>query len=497
MKKLSFVNLLLWCACLGFSQTVPENYQALYDALFTKLNFIDSVLDARWNGEKFCTTYCTSLISANSTRGEVLLEPQVIEGIKIYLDALDSLGVGAVDLAVQYPILVESFPKSEDYLEFYKKVVQEIRNRGFQLIIGSQSTFRDTLFGHLDVDSFYIDLTVDRYRTEKKQMIETIITELQPDYFTIETEPSTMEMNLGLDFSPLSVIEYIEYFLDGLDKQAVLIGGGSGTWDDITYINLIAQQSGIDYIDYHIYPINRNCFIDKVFTIDSIAAQYNKKLVVGECWLHKVDDSELGVLPPHVLFARDIYSYWIPLDSIFTECMVKLSHHSRIELTSLIWATYFFAYVDYLPEYKDISLIELYGMALNNATPNIVSKTFSRTGNLYHARIRESCQFSEILKCEEKDMPCHFILEQNYPNPFNPITTIRYSLSQSTQIRIAVFNELGRRVRILYDGYQQTGMQLLQWNGRDDGGQLLTSGVYICRIQTEQYRQSIKLLVMR
>ena len=203
MKKRFLIVLLLWCAYLGFSQTVPENYQSLYGALFTKLNSIDSTLEARWDGEKFCTTYCTSLISANSTRGEALLEPQVIDGIKIYLEALDSLGVGAIDLAIQYPILVESFPNSDQYLEFYKQVVQEVRNRGFKLIIGTQSTFRDTLFGHLDVDSFYVDLTVERYKTEKKQMIETVITELQPNYFTIETEPSTMEMNLGLDFSPM------------------------------------------------------------------------------------------------------------------------------------------------------------------------------------------------------------------------------------------------------------------------------------------------------
>jgi len=165
MKKVMISAIIVFYSTIGFSQNVPENYQDLYDTLLTKLNVIDNTLSAKWNGGKFCTNYCTSLFNANSSRGEVLLEPQVIEGIKIYLDALDSLGVSAIDLAIQYPILVESFPKSGNYLNFYKQVVQEIRKRGFKLIIGCQSTFRDTVFGQLDVDAFYTDLTTERYKS--------------------------------------------------------------------------------------------------------------------------------------------------------------------------------------------------------------------------------------------------------------------------------------------------------------------------------------------
>ena len=497
MKKIMISAIIVFCSTIGFSQNVPENYQELYNTLLAKLNVIDSTLSAKWNGDKFCTNYCTSLFNANSSRGEVLLEPQVIEGIKIFLDALDSLSVSAIDLAIQYPILVESFPKSENYLNFYKQVVQEIRSRGFKLIIGCQSTFRDTVFGQLDVDAFYMDLTTERYKSEKKQMIETIITQLQPDYLTIETEPTTQKMNLGLDFSVSGVIEYIEYFLDGLNKNGVFIGAGSATWDEIGYIDAIAQQPEIDYIDFHIYPINHDYFVDKVFAVDSLARFYDKKLVIGECWLYKTTDAELGVVPPHVIFARDVFSFWIPLDSMFTECVVKLSHFSDIELTSLTWVYYFFKYIDYVPEHDNMPLDQLYNMAFTAATPNIISKTFSRLGTIFHSLITDACDSTNTSIFEEVSLPDQFILEQNYPNPFNPTTTIKYQLSAGARVSISVYNVLGELERTLVNQKQKAGNYSVNWDGKDNKGLLVSSGVYLCTIRSKDFVKTLKMILIR
>ena len=57
-------------------------------------------------------------------------------------------------------------------------------------------------------------LKTSRYKTEKRQMIETIIQELQPDYLTIEDEPETMEAATGLVYTPDSLVSYLAYFLD-------------------------------------------------------------------------------------------------------------------------------------------------------------------------------------------------------------------------------------------------------------------------------------------
>jgi len=85
----------------------------------------------------------------------------------------------------------------------------------------------------------------------------------------------------------------------------------------------------------------------------------------------------------------------------------------------------------------------------------------------------------------------------NYPNPFNPLTTIQYHLPKSTKVNISIFNMVGQRVKILENRYQQAGPYTVQWNGKDEKGYSLTSGIYILRLQAGEYRKSQKLILVR
>ncbi len=150
------------------AQTVPSNWQSLYNQLELKLLYIDSTMNEKWDGTKHCSNYCTNLMPANSSQGPALLNqlPDLYV-VNKHLDALDSIGINTIDLAIQYPTLVDSFPRSDEYLEYYKQVVNEIRNRGLKIIIGCQATVRDSVYGHMPVDSFYIGLNSIRYKEEK------------------------------------------------------------------------------------------------------------------------------------------------------------------------------------------------------------------------------------------------------------------------------------------------------------------------------------------
>lgn len=75
-----------------------------------------------------------------------------------------------------------------------------------------------------------------------------------------------------------------------------------------------------------------------------------------------------------------------------------------------------------------------------------------------------------------------FQLEQNYPNPFNPSTTIRYRLEQPGQVRLSIFDITGREVMRVMDQYQVGGSYSVTWNGRDEAGQQLASGVYFAQL---------------
>jgi len=77
-----------------------------------------------------------------------------------------------------------------------------------------------------------------------------------------------------------------------------------------------------------------------------------------------------------------------------------------------------------------------------------------------------------------------FWLFQNYPNPFNPTTTIVYSLPKSEKVTLTIFNSLGRKLMTLIDGEEQSaGKYTVTWNGIDEEGRLISTGIYFYRIE--------------
>jgi hypothetical protein len=80
-------------------------------------------------------------------------------------------------------------------------------------------------------------------------------------------------------------------------------------------------------------------------------------------------------------------------------------------------------------------------------------------------------------------VPSVFALSQNYPNPFNPSTTINYDIPFASRVIMTLFDVTGRRVRTLVDASMQAGYHAATWDGRNDGGDPVATGVYIYRIE--------------
>ncbi len=88
-------------------------------------------------------------------------------------------------------------------------------------------------------------------------------------------------------------------------------------------------------------------------------------------------------------------------------------------------------------------------------------------------------------------------LKQNYPNPFNPITTIEYKVAKPSEVVIRVFNLVGKEVATLVDAFQNSGIYSIQWDGRDDAGIRLSSGLYIYAMTAGSYTQSKKMIMVK
>jgi hypothetical protein len=89
-------------------------------------------------------------------------------------------------------------------------------------------------------------------------------------------------------------------------------------------------------------------------------------------------------------------------------------------------------------------------------------------------------------------VPEYFSLSQNYPNPFNPSTTIEYQLPKDTRVSLKVYNVLGQEVATLASGDQKAGYYSVRWNA---GG--FASGVYFCRLHTNEYVLTKKMLLLK
>jgi len=94
-------------------------------------------------------------------------------------------------------------------------------------------------------------------------------------------------------------------------------------------------------------------------------------------------------------------------------------------------------------------------------------------------------------------VPERFELTQNYPNPFNPSTAIRYSLPTAQNLLLAVYDLTGKKIADLVDNYQNSGTYEVTWNGMNNSGEPVSSGVYFYRLQTQNFNETKKLLLMK
>ena len=109
--------------------------------------------------------------------------------------------------------------------------------------------------------------------------------------------------------------------------------------------------------------------------------------------------------------------------------------------------------------------------------------------------------FPDCLPCVnvtgEPDLPVTCLLHQNYPNPFNPLTHLRYELPEQVAVTVSIYDLQGREINVLVNALQNPGIKTVTWNGLDQSGRLMSSGLYICRMQAGDRVFTRKLLLLR
>ncbi len=98
---------------------------------------------------------------------------------------------------------------------------------------------------------------------------------------------------------------------------------------------------------------------------------------------------------------------------------------------------------------------------------------------------------------EPAGQPDRLTLFQNYPNPFNPITVIRYALPHECEVEITVYNISGQKVKTLAKQKERAGHRQVIWDGRNDEGEEVATGVYLYKIQAGEFTQSKRMVIIK
>jgi len=154
----------------------------------------------------------------------------------------------------------------------------------------------------------------------------------------------------------------------------------------------------------------------------------------------------------------------------------------------------------------DESALAVYHWVDESTGWELIGGTVDTADNATYAPIAEAGVYAafttNIITDVEDDergdiLPYLFELSQNYPNPFNPVTTIEYSVPTRSEVTIEVFNVLGQKVRTLVDEVKSSGSYRIEWDGVDDAGRSVSTGVYLYRFQAGEIVQTKKMLLLK
>jgi hypothetical protein len=145
-------------------------------------------------------------------------------------------------------------------------------------------------------------------------------------------------------------------------------------------------------------------------------------------------------------------------------------------------------------EYRTVGFVEGFGTTTEQRSYSYLDQTAEQGVNYYRLKQVDfdgSFEYSDEIEVDVTG-PLTFNLDQNYPNPFNPSTNINFSIPESGNVRLAVYNLVGEEVAILVDGFRPAGFYEATFNASN-----LPSGVYLYKLQSANSVQTKKMMLLK
>jgi len=340
----------------------PAGYcQTIGTELTSDLNAFNATLSSVWNGSTYPTLYTGNLLSANSNAGPSLSSSSHMSSALDQLAELQAMGYKAVMIDVGFPVLYAPFYSSQSqyqqYVSFYSQLAATVRSMGMKIVVEDDVLLSsDIQAGWANTSAFYSTLSWEQYQAARATMAATVAQVMQPDYLVLAEEPDSESVqaeqpNLNNPIDAAAMISGEIAAVRALNLPSVKLGAGFGSWTaNLTEYISDYVALPLDYIDFHVYPINTengHSLIGNALTIASGAAAAGKPVAMSETWLWKMENSEWRKVTPDQYRAREPFGFWAPENTLFLQTLQNLANYTKMLYQAPSEPQYFFTYQTY------------------------------------------------------------------------------------------------------------------------------------------------------
>jgi len=336
-------------------------------------------------------------MNANSNVGPQLINTASWTPITEQIQELHAIGVQAVMVEVGFPMLYEPFLTSQgvsydQFVTFYQQVAASVKAAGMKLIVENDTLLSNDVQAGWNTAPFYATLDWEQYQEARAQTALTIAQVMQPDYMVVLQEPTTEANNSGQTnaATPAGSYSLLSQILASVNQAGVpgmQVGAGTGT-SQLNVMDYIAEYVTLplNFIDMHVYPINGD-YLTVTLQIASAAALAGLPVTMTECWLWKVNNSQLLSLSTDQIRALNPFSFWAPLDAYFLQVMQNLAESTGMLFMDPFDSAYFAAYLEYDSSTENLTPSEILNEETSQASENLQEAMFTSTATSYYAQL--------------------------------------------------------------------------------------------------------------
>jgi hypothetical protein len=371
------------------SAVVPKKHEALYRQLERQLGRF--VAQVPWTTSDRPVLRGAAWAAAGCDPVPTLLEEPRRERALRELDALARAGAQLVTLEVCYPLLSSRFQDPRPILEHYANLANAVRLRGMKLLVRSRAL--PPTDGSITASRYYVRLGKERFFRERYDDAKSIALALQPDYLTLVADP--LRDTAALKLTTRDWRGFLRRTT--ADLKAALgdftpaLGAELGLSASAELVDALAAVPGLDYIELRVDRLatQKEQFLPRLLSwperIRSIDP--GKRILIGDAWLYKAGAQEAaGAMPKPGITARDVYSFWAPLDIDFLRVLVHAARAGSMEAVVASRPRYLFAYLDFFdPTIFRATPLLLMELAERQANAAIAGARLTDTGRAFGA----------------------------------------------------------------------------------------------------------------